>query len=309
MTWSLVVTANSGPGAVGEILLDSAGYDVERQRSRSATSLLPSDEVQLLAPFELTSTSTVDLHKGLGKRPNSRNGTRKQRFRSNSNVSASSSDSEADRDDFDLMLKRLGEEGDDEEGKSIELIMPSTFNGVKLASMSRPAGDPQPQSSSSSTLTAKANGRARFCRKCKLPKPDRAHHCSTCGFCVLKMDHHCPWIGGCVGFKNYKPFILFLLYADLLALFTAGTSLWALLQTMDMDIEVRLRRVRHEVRADDVRSDSRSGARRVGLPCLVRLSFQHDVIWVLSVSSILDHQQSHHYRKYGTQWTLAIFAS
>lgn len=290
MTWSLVVTANSGPGAVGEILLDSAGYDVERQRSRSSASLLPSDEVQLLAPFELTSTSTVDLHKGLGKRPNSRNGTRKQRFRSNSNVSTSSSDSDADRDDFDSMLKRLGEEGDNEEGKLIELIMPSTFNGLNLASMSRVLDDARLHSSSNSTLTAKANGRARFCRKCKLPKPDRAHHCSTCGFCVLKMDHHCPWIGGCVGFKNYKPFILFLLYADLLALFTAGTSLWALLQTMDMDIEVRLRRVRRKGRADIVRLDAGLGASRMGLSRLVRLSLQHDAVWLLPLSPVLDHQ-------------------
>eukprot|EP00468_Gymnochlora_sp_CCMP2014_P009955 CAMPEP_0167747166 /NCGR_PEP_ID=MMETSP0110_2-20121227/4131_1 /TAXON_ID=629695 /ORGANISM="Gymnochlora sp., Strain CCMP2014" /LENGTH=66 /DNA_ID=CAMNT_0007632039 /DNA_START=193 /DNA_END=390 /DNA_ORIENTATION=- len=31
------------------------------------------------------------------------------------------------------------------------------------------------------------------CDKCKLPKPERAHHCSVCGRCTLKMDHHCPW--------------------------------------------------------------------------------------------------------------------
>jgi hypothetical protein len=38
----------------------------------------------------------------------------------------------------------------------------------------------------------------RFCKKCVLPKPDRAHHCSLCQRCVLKMDHHCPWINNCV---------------------------------------------------------------------------------------------------------------
>ncbi|KAJ3330136.1 Mitochondrial inner membrane protease atp23 [Blyttiomyces sp. JEL0837] len=34
----------------------------------------------------------------------------------------------------------------------------------------------------------------KTCYKCKLPKPDRAHHCSVCDKCVLKMDHHCPWL-------------------------------------------------------------------------------------------------------------------
>lgn len=40
-------------------------------------------------------------------------------------------------------------------------------------------------------------GSVRFCFKCMLIKPDRAHHCSVCGTCVLKMDHHCPWVGFC----------------------------------------------------------------------------------------------------------------
>ncbi|KAF1927642.1 zf-DHHC-domain-containing protein, partial [Didymella exigua CBS 183.55] len=80
------------------------------------------------------------------------------------------------------------------------------------------------------SLTVKASdGGARFCNKCQANKPDRAHHCSTCKRCVLKMDHHCPWLATCVGLRNYKPFLLFLLYLTLfcwLCFATAATWVW-----------------------------------------------------------------------------------
>jgi palmitoyltransferase len=66
----------------------------------------------------------------------------------------------------------------------------------------------------------KSTGKARFCKKCKVYKPPRAHHCSECNKCVLKMDHHCPWLNTCVGHRNLGHFYRFIVsvseYTDIM---------------------------------------------------------------------------------------------
>lgn len=69
--------------------------------------------------------------------------------------------------------------------------------------------------------TRKANGQVRFCKKCNVVKPDRAHHDSVTNTCILKFDHYCPIISTPIGHNNYKPFLLFILYTALEALFAA----------------------------------------------------------------------------------------
>ncbi|KAK8636197.1 hypothetical protein V6N13_004903 [Hibiscus sabdariffa] len=54
-----------------------------------------------------------------------------------------------------------------------------------------------------------------YCTHCQNGKPPRCHHCSICRRCVLKMDHHCVWVVNCVGARNYKFFLLFLIYTFL----------------------------------------------------------------------------------------------
>ncbi|CDP16097.1 unnamed protein product [Coffea canephora] len=52
----------------------------------------------------------------------------------------------------------------------------------------------------------------RYCQKCTLHKPPRAHHYCACNRCVLRMDHHCVWLNNCVGYANYKNFFIFVIY-------------------------------------------------------------------------------------------------
>lgn len=85
-----------------------------------------------------------------------------------------------------------------------------------------------------STVTAKSTGKPRYCKKCRTVKPDRTHHCSTCKKCVLKMDHHCPWLATCVGLRNYKAFLLFLVYTSLFCWTCFGVSaVWVWAELVD----------------------------------------------------------------------------
>ncbi|CAO3563206.1 unnamed protein product [Mortierella alpina] len=58
-----------------------------------------------------------------------------------------------------------------------------------------------------------------LCKRCHLPKPERAHHCSVCMKCILKYDHHCPWIWNCVGHFNVRYFMMLLTYTTLVCIY------------------------------------------------------------------------------------------
>lgn len=46
-------------------------------------------------------------------------------------------------------------------------------------------------------------------------RPPRAHHCRVLNVVIARFDHYCPWTGTAIGLRNYRPFVLFLLFCTL----------------------------------------------------------------------------------------------
>jgi palmitoyltransferase len=78
-----------------------------------------------------------------------------------------------------------------------------------------------------------------FCEKCRVFKPDRAHHCKELGRCVKKMDHYCPWAGGIIAEHTHKFFMQFVFYG---ALYTAYLWIVVAVFLADRISKVRLLR-------------------------------------------------------------------
>ncbi|CAD5211569.1 unnamed protein product [Bursaphelenchus xylophilus] len=59
-----------------------------------------------------------------------------------------------------------------------------------------------------------------FCLKCNIIKPKDTRHCTRCSACIPRLDHHCPAMGKCVHYGNHKHFLLFLIYAVVICVYT-----------------------------------------------------------------------------------------
>ncbi|KAK5674770.1 Palmitoyltransferase [Elasticomyces elasticus] len=62
----------------------------------------------------------------------------------------------------------------------------------------------------------------RWCRKCEMYKPPRAHHCKTCKRCIMKMDHHCVWTANCVSHVILPHFIRLLSFSVVAMIYLEG---------------------------------------------------------------------------------------
>ncbi|KAI5831016.1 hypothetical protein K523DRAFT_301437 [Schizophyllum commune Tattone D] len=80
----------------------------------------------------------------------------------------------------------------------------------------------------------------RYCTRCRIVKPYRAHHCRACGTCVLRYDHHCPWIGQCVGAQNYKFFFNFCEATWVFTTYTFATLVSFVATHGDVDIDPQI---------------------------------------------------------------------
>ncbi|KAK8846875.1 hypothetical protein IAR55_005965 [Kwoniella newhampshirensis] len=167
-----------------------------------------------------------------------------------SRPSLSSQDSESDYSPFPLSASQFiftstkgtgVNDYDIEQDRAMNDVAEVEDGGRERSALLTPAIQDDPfRPESGGSIMAKSNtGGARWCKKCAGWKPDRCHHCRHCRQCVLKMDHHCPWVGTCVGYHNYKPFLLFVSYATLLALYVtieAGYECFRLFQDPDVTL-------------------------------------------------------------------------
>lgn len=176
MLWCLLTTVARGPGFVGEEL---GGGDLEGGPSRGTYQRVTAGG------------GDPDIDAGMGRKASLSPPSVSRRRGSSRSTHASGSSSEEGEDngeeERDYLEMRPAAASSDEEDSSDDEDMQDVLNerGRKVAILY--PGDP---TYDSGTLQAKENGKPRFCRKCNVPKPDRAHHCSTCGFCILKVRMH-----------------------------------------------------------------------------------------------------------------------
>ncbi|KAL8224780.1 hypothetical protein R6Q57_017337 [Mikania cordata] len=64
-----------------------------------------------------------------------------------------------------------------------------------------------------------------FCVLCDSQVKKHSKHCRTCNRCVEGFDHHCRWLNNCVGKKNYRTFILLLIFVLLMLIIEGGTAI------------------------------------------------------------------------------------
>ncbi|KAF2141123.1 uncharacterized protein K452DRAFT_334646 [Aplosporella prunicola CBS 121167] len=72
------------------------------------------------------------------------------------------------------------------------------------------------------------NGDRRWCKFCKIDKPDRARHCRAVGRCLPVYDHFCPCLCGPVYLGSQKAYLWALFWIPVHLAFSVGMGAWQL---------------------------------------------------------------------------------
>jgi len=81
-------------------------------------------------------------------------------------------------------------------------------------------GDPGSVPSNAHPLLENVEVSQIVCGRCECYKRPMSHHDRVSKRCISRMDHFCPWMNNAIGAKNQKNFFLFLIYTDLVAIYT-----------------------------------------------------------------------------------------
>ncbi|XP_075413276.1 palmitoyltransferase ZDHHC19 [Tenrec ecaudatus] len=80
--------------------------------------------------------------------------------------------------------------------------------------------------------------RLQWCRKCCFHRPPRTYHCPWCDVCVEDFDHHCKWVNNCIGHRNFRLFMLLVLFLCLYSGAVLVTCLVYLVHTTHLPFSI-----------------------------------------------------------------------
>ena len=70
----------------------------------------------------------------------------------------------------------------------------------------------------------------KYCVTCNIMRPATASHCGYCNVCVLGFDHHCFYFGTCIGIRNWRNFVLAVIFVTITSIYFSILNCWIFIQ-------------------------------------------------------------------------------